>query len=239
MIDAQLAGQWKLWVENFTVTNTTLAKIIADVAPPNIQPAASGEAALPGEGSVRQRVLTGGQRIINGSISSTDGTARDVKFWVGRQASLFANMGAPSITGTNTINRTVNSFVSDGWKPGDVGMIFGATTAANNGSGFVVTAVTALAITVNGTPFTNETFPAGTRLFRIAQWTQRNIPINAGNGSATPPVQLLGGTQDPDNFAAPDIGLSLGPDDALIANMLANVSALPAFVGIRAHAALY
>src|SRR4051812_35347702 len=106
MIDAQLPGAWKNYGENFSITNGTLAKILADVAAPQVKPAIAGELALPGEATVRQRVLTGGQRIIDGVISSTDGTARSAVFYIGKQTSLFANMGTVTITGTNVLYRT-------------------------------------------------------------------------------------------------------------------------------------
>lgn len=239
MIDPQLPGQWKEWVESFTITNSTLAKILCDVAPAMVLPAIAGEIPLAGEATVRQRVLTGGQRIIDGNISSTDGVAKSARLYVGRQTSLFANMGVVSTTGTNALNRTVGSFIADGYKIGDTVMLFGAPTAANNGLLLVVTGVTALALTFNGILLTNEAMAAGFRVFRVAQRTQRGVPINAGNTDTAPAVQLLGGGQDPATFGPPDTGLSLDADGVLIVALSAAASALPAQVMFHAISALY
>lgn len=240
MIDPQLPGNWKTWLANFSVTNGALAKILADVAPPVVQPVIAAETAIPGESSVRQRILTGGQRIIDGIVSSTDGTARSVCFYVGKQATLYANMGVVTITATNALNRTVGSFVTDGYKVGDICMFFGSTSAANDGiQGLLVTGVTATVLTFNGALLTNETMAAGFRVFRVALRTRKGVPLNAGNADAAPPVPFFGGTQDPSTPSQPDAGWSLGADDALIVAMAAAVSAVPATVNFSAHAVLY
>lgn len=239
MLDGQLPGQWKAYNTSITAGNTTLAKILVDESQPRILPAITGETALPGETAVRQRVLTGGQRIIDGNICSTDGTARSALIYIGTVLTRQANMGAASITGTNTINRDVGSFLTDGWKVGDTLMPFDMLTAANNGVVAQITAVTAIAITVNGTPFSNETLPAGARLARISRRTQRAIAINAGNADATPPVQLIGGQQDPSAFQPPDAGIALGKDDIIAVAAVATISALPARLDFHAIGALY
>lgn len=239
MIDPQLPGAWKEWIQTFTATSTTLAKVLADVTPAQVVASVSGENPVPGEASTRQRVLTGGQRVIDGSIASTDGTARSALLYVGRQASLFANMGTVTTTATNAINRTVGSFLADGYSVGDAIMLFGAVTGAMNGLLLVVTGVTATVLTVNGTPLTNETEAAGFRIFRVAQRTRRGVPLNSGNTDAAPAVVLLGGTQDPATFFPPDLGLSLDADGALIVSMVATISALPAQVTFHAISALY
>lgn len=239
MLDPLMPGYWKEHVQTFTTTNGTLAKVLADVAPAQVAPAVASEIALPGESAVRQRVLTGGQRITDGGIASTDGTARSAILYVGKQASVIANMGTVTTTGTNTLNRTSGSFITDGYSVGDAIMFFGAGTGAMNGLLLVVTGVTTSTLTVNGTPLTNETEAAGFRVFRVSQRTRRGVPLNSGNTDTAPPVVLLGGTQDPASFLPPDLGLSLDADGALIVAMVAAISALPAQVTFHAISALY
>jgi len=245
MIDPQLPGAWKLWTASFSTTNAALAKILADVTPGEVQAAITNENPVPGEQAVRQRVLTGGQRIFDGGIASTDGTNRSGVLYLGRQTSLFVNMGTVSTSGTNALNRSTGSFITDGYRIGDACMFFGTLgvgipTAANEGiQNLVVTGVTATVLTFSGTLLTSESMAAGFRVFRVARLTQRQVPLNAGNGDALPCVQLLGGSQQPQAFAAPDTGLSLGADEALIVAMTAAISALPAHVDWHAIAARY
>lgn len=242
MIDPQLVGSWKEWAANFTAAATTQAKILCDVTPALVIPAISGETAIPGESGIRQRVRTGGQRIIDGAISSTDGTARSVLFYIGTQMTKQADMaGTSTVTTSNTFTRGAgtNTFLTDGWQVGDGAMPFNMATAANNGVLGIVTSVTATTLVVNGAPYTNETMPTGSRIFRVQQKTRKGIPLNSGNTDTAAPVPLLGGTQDPTALLGSDIGLSLGPDGALILAMFAAVSALPAQVSAWASSALY
>jgi hypothetical protein len=238
VIDAQLPGRWKEYVQSIVNANGTRGKILVDVAPPLIDPAVAGETAIPGETGVRQRIFTGGQRVIDGSISSGDGTARSARIWIARQTSLYANMGAPQIPTTTTITRTVGSFITDGYQIGDMIAMFGAATDTNNGLIQSLTAVAAATLTTN-TTMTIETSPPSTlRIFRIALRTQRAVPASAGFLDATPPVVLLGGTQDPASAAQPDIGWSLSADGAI---MVAVVAAVTSGAQMQFHAmsALY
>ncbi len=240
MIDAQMVGAWKEWGATFIAATGTLGKILCDVTPAAVAAAVTGETSLPGETQVRQRVRTGGQRIIDGVVSSTDGSARSMLFYIGTQMTKQADMGGTStITGSNTFNRASGSFIADGWKVGDGVMPFDMATAANNGVLGIVTTVTSTTLVVNGTPYTNETMPAGSRIFRVELRTRKGIPINSGNTDSAPPVPVLGGSQDPSQLPPPDTGISLGPDGALIAAMVAAVSALPAQVSVTGHSALY
>lgn len=238
MLDAQLPGKWKLYTTSITITDAARAKILVEESQPAVLAAISGETALPGETTVRQRVLSGGQRVFDGSFSSTDAVAKSLLIWTGPVLSKQANMGAPTITVTNVLNRTAGSFLTDGWDVTDSIMLFDALTAANNGVVAQITAVTATAITVNGTPWTNET-PTAIRAVRIAQVTRRAVPANSGNTDAIAPVQLLGGAQDPSRFSPPDTGISLDQDSILAISAVAALSALPARIDGYASAALY
>ena len=245
MIDAQLPGQWRTYATSFTITNGTQAKVLADVTPPQVVASISGETALPGETSVRQRILTGGQRIFDGSISSSEtATARAMFIYLGVQTTLYANMGTVTVTNTtnNTITRTLGSFVTDGYQVGDVIMVFGSSASNNNGVVSYVTTVVSGTLTLNGVTLPSATTEAaGFRIVRVSLRTIRNIPFGAGFAAAgtTPAVQLLGGSQDPAAFAAPDTGLVLDQNGMLIVGMQAAVSALNIKVDVHALGALY
>lgn len=240
MLDPSYGAYHRLWSCGFVAADGTQTKILVDETAAQVLAAISGETALPGEASVRQRILMGGCRVIDGSISSSDGTARSLLIYLGRVLSRTSDFGATlTVTGTNTFNRASGSFITDGWRTGDGVMPFGMTTAANNGVGGVVTSVTASALTVNGTPYTNETMPSTARLVRVSHRTRRGIPISSGNTDTAPAVALMGGTQDPASAALPDTGYSLGAEDVLIVGMVAAVSALPANVQVHAVTARY
>lgn len=240
MLDPSYGAYWRLWSCGFIAADGGVLKILVDETPAQVLAAISGEAALPGEATVRQRILMGGCRVIDGSIVSTDGTARSIVTFLGRVASRVSAFGATTtVTGTNTFNRASGSFVTDGWRAGDLVVPFGMTTAANNGALGRVTTVTATALTVNGTPYTNETMPTTARLVAACARTRKAVPINAGNDDAVPAVPLMGGSQDPASPALPDTGYSLGAEDVLLVSMSAAVSALPAAVAVHAITARY
>lgn len=240
MLDPSYGAYHRLWSCGFVAADGTQAKILVDEAAAQVLAAISGETALPGEATVRQRILMGGSRVIDGSIASTDGTARSLLIWLGRVLSRVSDFGATTtVTGTNAFNRASGSFVTDGWRAGDTVMPFGMTTAANNGVAGVVTTVTSTVLTVNGTPYTNETMPTTARLMRVSQRTRRGLPISSGNTDTAPAVGLMGGSQDPAAPALPDTGYSLGDVDVMIVGMVAAVSALPASVQVQAITARY
>jgi hypothetical protein len=240
VLDPTYGTYWRTWSCGFVAGDTTQAKILVDETPATVLAAVSGETALPGEATVRQRILQGGCRVIDGSIASSDGTARSVRTYLGRVLSRASAFGATlTVTTQNTFNRASGSFITDGWRTGDIVMPFDMTTAANNGVLGVVTAVTATTLVVNGTPYTNETMPATARLVRVTQRTQKAVAINAGNTDSAPAVPLMGGTQDPASAALPDTGYSLGDTDVMIVGMVATVSALPARIDVQAITARY
>jgi len=240
VLDPSYGTYHRLWSCGFVAADTTQAKILVDETAAQVLPAISGETAIPGESAVRQRILMGGCRVIDGSIASTDGTARSLVIWLGRVLSRASDFGGTlTVTGTNAFNRATGSFITDGWRAGDTVMPFGMTTAANNGVAGVVTTVTATVLTVTGTPYTNETMPTTARLIRVSQRTRRAVAISSGNTDTAPPVVLMGGTQDPASAALPDTGYSLGDIDVMIVGMAATVSALPASVQVQAITARY
>lgn len=230
---------------SFSVINGIAAKILVDCQPPGVEAAVLGETPLPGETDPRQLVRHGGERIIGGSVSSTDATAKSVLIYIGECLTTqdAATTGVLALT-TGSATRAAGSFVTDGWRPGDSLMLFGplgannvgSATQANVGLLAQVTAVSALALTVAGPIFTADAaLPSGARLFRVALRTRRGVAVNAGYADNTPPTPLMGGAQDPASAALPSTGWELGVDNALIVAMFAAVSAFPARVDIMAE----
>ncbi|MBY0430320.1 MAG: hypothetical protein K2Q10_03910 [Rhodospirillales bacterium] len=239
-LDGTFPMAWETFSCSFTAGNGTAARILVDTSPARVLPAIAGEVALPGETTVAQRVLTGGCRLIDGTIASTDGTARSLLIYFGRE--MTAQADTPLAVAAASLTRTIGSFLADGWQSGDAVMIFGAAGAANNGKLAQVTAVTATVLTLNGTPFTTEAaLPAGARLVKVALRTRKGIPANAGYADATPNVALPGGGQDASMTGMPadSIGWQLGARTLLIVAPAVAVSTLPAQIDVTAHVGLY
>lgn len=239
MLDVTLPGYWVVKTSALTITNTTKCKILMDVTPAQVVTAVSGETALPGESAVRQRVMTGGARIIDGKVTSTDAAAKSLKLYIGEQLSLYANMGTVTTTATtnSTITRNSGSFITDGWKAGDQLMLDGSLSAANDGMPAVITAVTATTITVSGVSAISvaETQGAGFRVIRLVQISQIPVPANSGNSDTIPSVKLFGHSNDVYN----DAGIQLGATNLLVGALVANASALPAAIQVSMNAGLY
>jgi hypothetical protein len=249
----------------FQAANGTQARILVPECPPMVFPSISGEVAPPYNDAsayqaVRQRLLLGGSRIMSGTISSTDGTNRSVLIY-------YLTLLATIISGTTTIGSQNILTVGAGWNPltgasgqssfatldnavrlGDRIMLFGVSASPTGGvdvnDGVIstpVTGVTSSTITVNGTPWTNNAGMTGTaiKVYRAAQLTRMAVPANSGNADATAPVQLLGTTQQPDMATQPDLGRTLGMNNALAVGMVASVSALPAGVEVNCTYARY
>lgn len=220
----------------FTVTNTTIAKVL-------VEPQAAGAAS----GNVPQ--YYGGFSLIELLASSTDSSNKDIILWEGEVLTTqeTSNTGTLATTATTngTITRVNGSFITDGWKIGDGGMIFTPDNTAQAATGidgikFVVTAVAAGTITVSGTPYAaNAGLTAGTRLVRVSQLARHTITANAGNtatSSGTPNVNLLVQSMDYSMFKN---DRKFGATSMIIAGMQANVSALTAQISVLARYARY
>lgn len=245
------------WQTSITVTTTTRAKMLVDHAPGGL--AMPDNSFFPGDMS---QVTRGGQRIIGGVISSTDGTNRDVL--ISRGSTLTTQTagatGALAVATTSTIIRASGDFRADGWTIGDGLMIFGPAPSTFGGVGApdyslsagvytalssvgilgVLTGVAALTLTVNGTPLTAESL-SGCRLIRVAQSQRQTVAANSGNAAATTDVLLIGGSNELDinNLLAADRGISLGASDVMVVAAQANVSALPAQLNFNALSVLF
>lgn len=120
-VNANVPGSFNGLQTSFIAANGTLAKVFADVA------SASGN-------------FTGGQRVFDVVVSSTDSAANALILWDATQMTLYANMGVAATTATSnaTVTRTVGSFITDGWQVGDSAMCFGSAGASNNGNVAIV-----------------------------------------------------------------------------------------------------
>jgi len=245
------------WTASFIAANALRAKILVDHSP--------GGLVLPDSSSFpanQPQITRGGQRIIGGSIASSDGTAKDVLQYIGTTLTTQSTVatGALAVATTSTITRATGDFRLDDWKVGEALMIFGAgpttfggvgtqdysnnagTLTALSSSGVIatITAVSATTLTVNGTPLTVESL-AGCRLIRVVQDFRQTVAFNSGNAAATASVKLIGGTNQSDvnNLLAADQGISLGATEVYIVAMQAAVSALPARIDFNAKSVLF
>lgn len=254
-VNGNIAAANMVWQTSLTATTTTRAKMLVDTT--------AGALALPDNASFptnMAQVTRGGQRIIAGTITSTDTVAKDVLVYRGTVLTQqdATNTGALAVATTSTVTRVTGDFRADGWTVGDAMMIFGGGPLTASGVGAkgspdysvngttltalgsvgvlgVVTAVAALTLTVNGTPLVVESL-AGSRLVRVAQAFRQTIAIAAGNAAATPAVVLIGGSNDADMVALPAEwrGISLGPKDVMVVAAQATLSALPAQINFNA-----
>lgn len=220
-------------ITSFTVTNTTIAKILVETLP---NAAAAGNLPL----------YYGGASLIAIDAASTDGSDKIIVLWDGivltTQGTTPTGVMATTATTNGTITRVNNSWITDGWKIGDTGMIFtpegtAQVAVAIDGILFVVTAVTATTITVNGTPFAaNATLTTGTRVIRVARRFQATIAANSGNSSTIPAITMLNNAMDGSVLRSNGY---LGETNVLIAGLVASASALNAAISIATTYARY
>lgn len=257
-VQANLTCGNRFWNTSIVAGTTTRAKMLVDHAPSNIS--LPDNAAFP---TTMPQKTRGGQRVIGGTISSTDAASKDVLVYRGTTLTtqVTANTGALAVGTTSTITRVSGDFRLDGWSVGDAVMIFGpaptvwggvgqpdysvtagAITAALSSVGVlaVITTVAALTLTVNGTPLTVESLP-GCRLIRVSQVHRTTVAANSGNAAATTDVLLLGNANELDinGLLAADRGISMGEFDILAVASQATLSALPAQLNFNATSVLF
>lgn len=232
-LDVGLPGDYQqLPSTGFIAADTIVGKIVVDKLPSG----GGGNQGLPANAN-----LLGGGRVLELIASSSDAANKDVLFYPGFEATLASAMGTIGITATtnSTITRTIGSFITDGWRSGDLAMGFGATNAGNNGTVPILTGVAAQTLTFNGTaalPTAEVPSAATFRLFRLGSPTRATIALGSGVNSGIPNVQLVG---SPCDSSLDKTGIWLGANSVLIAAMQAAVSALPAWVSITPRVARY
>lgn len=234
MIDANLPGGTRMAVTSIAPDASTRGVIIFDISPPLVLPAVSGEVALAGEATIRQRVLQGGSRVFDLGVSSTDTADRDLILYEFVEAATFATMTSGTLASTNTITRSAGSFITDGVTVGCALMMFGCATATNNGLLLTPSAVTATSVTVSPA-VTNETFVAGFRLLKVSLQLTTTIPLNSGNDKAIPNVTLLNHANDK---SVDRIGISLAQNAGMVAAMVIAITTAKR-IDVTAKAVLY
>lgn len=216
----------------FIAATGTTAKVIVE---PQLEAGASGV----------QPPRYGGCTLLDLTVTSTDAAPKDVLLYMGKILTTqgVTPTGAITLTAQNKLSRLNNSWITDGWQVGDQVMVFTAfgtaqVVAAIDGIPGTVTAVTALDLTVNGTPWAvgSNVLTTGTRIVNTSQLFRATIAANSGNTAAIPNVSLLGNSMD---SAVTRKELKLGSDGMLIAAMQAAVAALPAQVVLSPRIALY
>lgn len=117
--------------------------------------------------------------------------------------------------GSDTITRTVGSFVTDGWKIGDFMFVHGSTTLANDYikrlTGVAATTLTFATATVSAA----ENLPAGAVLYKATLLGTIALPANAGNSATIPAVDLLDPSIFPDLDDEPRRFRTLGANNAI------------------------
>jgi len=229
-LDISVPGAYSNVDVSFTAASGTAAKILVDESP------AGGLT----NNFLANAALTGGVRIVDSTVSSTDGSDKDLIVYDGtRLTAVGGATGTVTITTQNTINRPNGSWLADGWRVGATVMPFAALNAApqlSDGIAGVVTSVTATTLVVSGTPFTNETLVAGTRLCRVSQQFKTKITANSGNTNALLNVSLIANGMD---STADRQGVWLGAAGLKIVAPATAVSALPAIISVNAKLAGY
>ncbi|KAF0813574.1 hypothetical protein IGB42_01925 [Andreprevotia sp. IGB-42] len=209
----------------FIAANGIAAKVLAEPTP-----------AAPGN----TPALYGGSTLIDITASSSDTVNRDLQLYVANQTTTVGTAtGMASVT-LQTVVRANGDFIADGWRVGDLLMLFapaGAAAQASEGVLGIVTAAASSTLTVNGTPFTAVgSLTAGTRICRVKPHLRVTLPANAGSDGITPTVGLLNHGKD---GAAVRSELKLDAASLLVAALPVAISALPAFASLSAVVALY
>jgi hypothetical protein len=215
---------------SFSAANTTSLKVLVPQSPA-------------GGLTNNNALLQGGMRVEDVTAASSDSVARNLQFYESPMATLYAGMGTLVISSQNVLTRTAGSWLSDGpegtgYAVGDQICLQGSVTAANNGATGIVTAVTATALTVNGTPFTNDTETTGFAVYKIVAKTNVPVVASAGTSGTIANVACLGAYQSQER-SIDQLGIDLGANGAILVGMAATISALPALVQVRATGRLY
>ncbi len=161
-----------------------------------------------------------GSRIHAINVMSSDAGANSILLYLGKVLSLQANMGVGTLVdgagGDDTLTRTVGSFITDGWKIGDLLILQGCTTLANDFA-IRLTAVATLTLTfATGTISAGEVLPTGASLIRGQKITTQTVAIDSGNVGGTASVSVLDSTALPFLDATPNRYLTLGASDLLL-----------------------
>lgn len=164
------------------------------------------------------------------SVASTDSGASTALLYYAKQMTLQSNMSSGVFVdgggGSDSITRTVGSFITDGWKIGDRLLVASPTTLAN--SFFVtLTGVAALTLTfATSIVDTAENLPTGSIIYRLCQLHLTTLAANAGNAASTDALDLLS-ADFPAVDGSPDRYMTIEASDALVVSLGTAVGAAP------------
>lgn len=185
---------------------------------------------------------TGGHRIFDVTAVSADTASKDVNLYVGKALTTRVAGTTGNITvAASTWTRALGNYLTEGWRQGDLAAIITPPTlapAVNEGTLGVVSSLTATVLTFNGTPFSAETLSTdGAMLVRLSPKgrIQPSTPSVAGT-PAFPAVSFIGSVQD---NSADRVGMNIGADELLLAQVSAAVAALPAWISVDAREGRY
>lgn len=164
-----------------------------------------------------------GSRVHGAYIASNETVANSASLMFGQMLTT-VGAGSFAFATTSTLTRAAGSFIDDGWSIGDT-MLVTTTTSEANRVLAEITAVTALTLTVTGTPFTAEAIPASTELCRIGQAAMVDVPLGAGFGVANRAIPFITQTAMPWNAPIPDTNEVLGPSARIFVAMSTAVGA--------------
>ena len=182
----------------------------------------------------------GGGTIVDATASSTDSASHNLELWL---ANILTTVGAGTgsvTTTTSTIPRSSGSWIADGWNVGDLVMTFAPIGTALNsgvdGTVGVVTAVTALTLTLSGTPIAALALATGTRVCRVSSLFVAPVAANSGTNGTLASVNLVNSATDGSVLRAER---KFGVNDLIAVSSATAVSAAPAYVSVQAQFAKY
>lgn len=205
----------------------TAARVLVDATP-----AAAATATSP--------LYYGGASLIDLTAVNAASTQVNVQLWAAQIKTTAGGATGTLTAAASTLTRASGSFIADGFRVGQLVMIFADPAAAvevNEGILCVITGVAALQLTFNGTPLTAGTVTAGARVCTVSPKFVVQLPASAGVSAAVPSVDMLHGNGN-DGFAD-RAEFKLGATDLLAVSALAAVPALPAYVSVDAAVARY
>jgi hypothetical protein len=187
-----------------------------------------------------QPQFSGGATMLDCAANSSDSIARDFRLWHCYSLQTQTNCGVLSTT-ANTLVRTVGSFITDGFRVGQQVMLFApigqAPNASIDGIPGTITAVAALALTVNGTPFAvSAGLAAGTLIAVCNPLYTFTVAANSGNTAAITNTPVLANPLDRSQLTQEG---KLSASSFWAAQPLAAVSALPALISFDTDVARY
>lgn len=181
-----------------------------------------GKSIRAGHGTRPVRVFaasTLGARVHQQFLSCGDSADNEVQLYHLEKMTLQSDMSTGTLVdgggSDDTITRGGGSFLTDGWKIGDLLFVHGATTLANDFA-VRITGVVALTLTfATATVNTGEVLPSGAILYRATPEGKMTVLAGSGLTAGVPVVNLLDDAQRPELDASPRRYDEVGPLNAM------------------------